>query len=296
MTTYGTQTTETKQYQLHWSRWIFLATVVLLNMICMMNMVSFSPVATLVTEYYNVSGDKIDIIALTPWSVNVIGMFLAIYCIGRFKLLIALRYSATITLIGGIIRALSTAFGFIEPSLQFWLTFLGQLVISLGHPIAITMSTKTSQVWFGEQERAISTPILGLSPVLGGMVGQGLAPLVINHNSKNVPLLNIIMAAPLLLTTILSWILLKRAEPPTPPSRSAEKLLCEDHPSFREILTNVGKVLKNPTVVTIILCQGAGSGLINTLLTQLNQVCSRYCYTMGYFASFPNMEFCPPLF
>ena len=32
----------------------------------------------------------------------------------------------------------------------------------------MTITTKISQVWFGEQERAISTPLLGLAPTLGG--------------------------------------------------------------------------------------------------------------------------------
>ena len=75
--------------------------------------------------------------------------------------------------------------------------------------------------------------------------------------------------------------MLKTAVPPTPPSRSAEKLLSEVAPSFREILKNLLKIIKNRSVLTIILCQGTGSGLMNTLLTQLNQLmCSRN-YTIG---------------
>ena len=68
----------------------------------------------------------------------------------------------------------------------------------------------------------------------------------------------------------------KSAVPLTPPSRSAEKLLAEAPPSFRQIVGNLKKIVRNKSVITIILCQGSGSGLMNTILTQLNQLmCSR---------------------
>ena len=76
----------------------------------------------------------------------------------------------------------------------------------------------------------------------------------------------------------------KSAVPPTPPSRSAEKLLVEVPPSFRQILGNLKKIIRNKSVITIILCQGIGSGLLNTLLTQLNQLmCSRNYTIEGKF-------------
>ena len=122
------------------------------------------------TNYYEITGDEIDVIVQTAWGLNILGMFLGIYVIGKYKLLIAVRYASVTTLIGGTIRVLSTAFSteLIAPRTQFWLTFAGQVIISLGHPIITTMSTKTSQAWFGERERAISTPLLALAPTLGG--------------------------------------------------------------------------------------------------------------------------------
>ena len=52
------------------------------------------------------------------------------------------------------------------------------------------MSTKLSQTWFSEKERPISTALIGLSPVLGGLSGQALSPLVMNDNPDNLPILN----------------------------------------------------------------------------------------------------------
>lgn len=78
-------------YKLYPIRWLFLATVVTLNMSCTLINVSFSPVATLVTQYYDIDGDTIDTLVLSAWSVNVLGMLLAVYFIGKFHLLVALR-------------------------------------------------------------------------------------------------------------------------------------------------------------------------------------------------------------
>jgi FLVCR family MFS transporter 7 len=262
------------EYILYKSRWLFLATVTLLNMVCTMITVSFSPIATLATKYYKINGDELDISALTPWAINIVGMVVAIYCIGRFKLLLSIRYAATLTLIGGTIRVLSTVFSddVIAWRTQFWLTYFGQVVISLGHPIALTMSTKVSQTWFGEKERAISTPILGLAPVLGGMMGQAISPAVMSDDPSNLPILNVVTASPLLITFLSSWLILRNAEPPSPPSRSAEKLLSEEPPTFKQLLINMKAVAFNRTALAIMICQGGGSGLMNTLLTQLNQV------------------------
>ena len=63
---------------------------------------------------------------------------------------------------------------------------------SLGTATATTMSTKLSQTWFSEKERPISTALIGLSPVLGGLSGQALSPLVMNDNPDNLPILNIV--------------------------------------------------------------------------------------------------------
>ena len=107
-------------------------------------------------------------------------------------------------------------------------------------------------------------------------LGQALSPAVMNDDPQNLPLLNIITASPLVLTTIVSFLFLKSATPPMPPSRSAEKLLMEEPPSLWQIGKNLLCLIKNRTVLAIILCQGGGSGLMNTLLTQLNQLmCSR---------------------
>ena len=71
----------TTEYKLYKRRWMFLITVASLNMICMFISVGFSPVASLVTQYYKITGDEIDLLVLIGWTINVTGMLFSIYCI-----------------------------------------------------------------------------------------------------------------------------------------------------------------------------------------------------------------------
>ena len=82
---------------------------------------------------------------------------------------------------------------------------VSQMIVALGAPITVTMSTVVSQTWFGEKERAISTPIMGLSPVLGGMIGQAVSPIVLQDNPDKVPILNIVTASPFVVTSIIRY-------------------------------------------------------------------------------------------
>ena len=107
---------------------------------------------------------------------------------------------------------------------------------------------------------------------LTGVIGQVIPLVILNNNPENVRILNIVTACPLLLTTLSSFVLLKSAEPPTPPSGSAEKLLNEKPKTLKELILTMLSFAKNATVVIIILIEGTGGGMLQVFLTQLNQL------------------------
>ena len=73
----------TSDYKVYKTRWLFLLTLALQNTICFLIGVSFSPVATLVTQYYQIDGDRIDLLVLSACGIHVIGILVSIYFIGR---------------------------------------------------------------------------------------------------------------------------------------------------------------------------------------------------------------------
>ena len=88
----------------------------------------------------------------------------------------------------------------------------------------------------------ISTPLLALAPLLGGALGQGISPMVVNDDVGQIPYLNIYTTALVVLGTFFSWVVLDREAPPTPPSRSAALLADLPPKTLKEILQDAKKV------------------------------------------------------
>ena len=101
-------------------------------------------------------------------------------------------------MIGAALRCFSTFPAYeerISQTPKFWLTFLGQSIIALGHPFLITMSTKVSQVWFAERERMLTTAAMAGAPALGAAIGSVVAPIIVSEKSENIPYLNLAFPA-----------------------------------------------------------------------------------------------------
>ena len=115
--------------------------------------------------------------------------------------------------------------GSLEPHTKFWLTFTGQIMIAIGHPFLITMSTKISQGWFPEEERILSTAAMACASAFGGMLGSVLAPLIVRKDKTNIPILNTVLPSLAVLGFLLTWLSVNSKYPPTPPSPSAERVM-----------------------------------------------------------------------
>lgn len=277
---------EAHHYKTYRTRWLFLFNVALINSGCFMTLYALDVVANESTEYYDVDSDKLDLMNLSPWIIYIFGLFFGIFVIERFELLLSLRVAATVTAVGSVVRVLST-FPPYKDSLpretQFWLTYAGQVIISLGHPIVMTMSTKTSQTWFPEAERPISTAVLGLASLIGGLLAQPLAPAIVNKDPEMIPYLNICFAVPVLCGCAITWIFVRSDGPPTPPSRSSALLLHKQKLNSREQLHKIGldiiTLLSSKTCLVLGLVQGAGVGMTNILMSQLTQLMCSKNYT-----------------
>ena len=128
-----------------------------------------------------------------------------------------MRFGSSCLMLGALIRGLSTFPAYeaqIEPRTKFWLTFTGHVILALGHPFLMTLSTKVwghslsesdgcscpycsnikvSQTWFGESERIVSTAAMAGSGAVGGMIGSILAPVIVNDNPANIPILQTVL-------------------------------------------------------------------------------------------------------
>jgi len=262
-------------YKTYPRRWLVMASIMTLNIFGYCLSISFGPVASQASEYYQVPGPTIDLIPLVALAVNMPGMFVAVYCIDRFGVKVGVRWGASCMLVGSLVRLFSTMPGLtdqLRPVNRFWLTFAGQAVMAMGHPFLITMSTKVSQVWFSERERIFTTAAMAGAAAFGAMIGSLLAPVIVSSSPSNIPLLNIIFPACMLAGVVAAWTTVNAPHPPTPPSLSAQKLREKPLLTVRQFFENIKQLLSNSTILNFILLMGGGIGIFNMLGTQLGQL------------------------
>ena len=61
----------------------------------------------------------------------------------------------------------------------------------MGH--RVHFFSKVSQTWFGESERIVSTAAMAGSGAVGGMIGSILAPVIVNDDPNNIPILQTVL-------------------------------------------------------------------------------------------------------
>ena len=124
-----------------------MISVISLNMVGYMTTISLAPVAPTAAEYYQVSGDRIDMFPLVGMGVNVPGLLIGLFIIEKYGIKVGMRFGSTCLLLGALVRALST-FPAYEESLEgptkFWITFTGHVIIAIGHPFLMTQVLQSS--------------------------------------------------------------------------------------------------------------------------------------------------------
>ena len=70
-----------------------MTSVILLNICGYMLAVSFGPVAREAAEYYDVSGDMIDMIPLVGLGVNIPGVLIGLFCIDKWGIKVIIDQS-----------------------------------------------------------------------------------------------------------------------------------------------------------------------------------------------------------
>ncbi|KAB7506440.1 Uncharacterized protein Anas_06425 [Armadillidium nasatum] len=98
----------------------------------------------------------------------------------------------------------------------------------------IFMSTKISQCWFPESQRGICTTILATANPIGVVVAQISVPLIV-EDADDIPLNDLVFLGVAIVNACIMFIFVRRSNPPTPPSYSADASK-ESRPPYLEQL------------------------------------------------------------
>ncbi|XP_077999714.1 solute carrier family 49 member A3-like [Glandiceps talaboti] len=255
------------QYRLYKKRWFVLFLATFLGFSNDVVWLSFSPAASVLAEYYNVSTNSINLVSLLHIFIPVPTTFIATWLLDTYGLRPSLLIGSLFMAIGSIIQLISTLH-IIPSSWQFAVAAIGQVFAATVSPIFNISPTKISEKWFGERERSLATMINTAS--YGLVLGNLLTPILVKY--KGVQFMFIMYSLPPVLGLFLTIFGLTSSAPPTPPSPSAAVKL-------QPYWTGLKQMLKNKQFLILMVLLGLESGLFDTLTIVGEEMLCTHGYT-----------------
>ncbi|KAL7630349.1 UNVERIFIED_CONTAM: hypothetical protein RMT77_019502 [Armadillidium vulgare] len=264
-----------EQIILYASRWGFLFAAFFSNMSSGTLFSDYSPVATDVADYYGKAPEDINWFSLMYMFFAIPGSFYGTYIVDRWGLKPTLWIGCSLNMIGALIRALSTSSVFTDDrNAQFAISISGQVLCANAQCFIIFMSTKISQCWFPESQRGICTTILATANPIGVVVAQISVPLIV-EDAEDIPLNDLVFLGIAIANVCIMFIFVRRSNPPTPPSYSADASK-ESRPPYLEQLKSAFTCFP---YLLLLFAIGGGIGLTVSLATLTEQMLCPLGYT-----------------
>nr|CAH8870452.1 unnamed protein product [Trichobilharzia regenti] len=208
-------------YRVYRTRWIVVIIFALLSCMNAYLWISFSPVANYFAEFYSTSYLILNLVSLIfPLITVILGIPIA-YSIDYLGIRPIIWGTATCNLICGCLRAVSsTSYFNISSSARLALFILGQVIASFGQPFCLFSTTSLATSWFPDNQRTTGNTIASLGNALGIMFCNAFAPNYVKKSSDIVSF-NYITLGIVIILFLLSITLVRKSEPPTPPSHVA---------------------------------------------------------------------------
>ncbi|VDQ13465.1 unnamed protein product, partial [Trichobilharzia regenti] len=172
-------------------------------------------------EFYSTSYLILNLVSLIfPLITVILGIPIA-YSIDYLGIRPIIWGTATCNLICGCLRAVSsTSYFNISSSARLALFILGQVIASFGQPFCLFSTTSLATSWFPDNQRTTGNTIASLGNALGIMFCNAFAPNYVKKSSDIVSF-NYITLGIVIILFLLSITLVRKSEPPTPPSHVA---------------------------------------------------------------------------
>ena len=281
--------------------------------------IGFAPIVELTERYYNVSSTWVNLLSAIFMFMYIPGSYLSMYLITKYGLRCSITVGAVLNAVGGWIRYASVfvAQRSDTPSpMAYGMLLVGQALPALAQPLFTNVPAKLAGDWFPNSERDVATVVAALFNPLGNAGGQVIPTLLVscvvasslssssvspsssmhdaNHTNTtgqvcptphDVLGMNTLLLVQATLATAsavwaIGWF---RADPPTPPSRSAELRGLEREryelspPSLRMSATStirqhLSALLSDVEFRKLLVGFGLGLAVFNALLTVLAQL------------------------
>jgi MFS family permease len=193
-------------------RWIVLVSFMFITLMTQLLWITFAPITSAAAQYYGKSDLWIGLLSMSFMIVYMLVVLPSAWIIDTRGFRRAVGIGSVITAACALTRGI---FGS-----NFALVFVSQIGIALGQPLVLGSITKLAAKWFPVNERATATGLGTLAIYLGILVGMIATP-VLTLKAGIVGMLWLYGA--LAAAAAVGFLLLAKAEPPTPPCASGQE-------------------------------------------------------------------------
>lgn len=152
-------------------RWLMLSVYMLVVAVNQLMWITFAPITSDATIYYDVSDLKIGLLSMCFMIVYLVVSIPASWIIDTYGIRIGVGIGVALTGIFGLLRGLV--------SINYNLLLLSQIGIAIGQPFILNAITKIAARWFPIEERATASGLGTLAMYIGILAGMILTPYLV---------------------------------------------------------------------------------------------------------------------
>lgn len=262
--------TEKVTYHVYRRRWLYLFVIFSNQVLNDITWISFSPVASYVAQYYDVSLSAINLQMTIFMAVHFVVTPVVIWGVDHWSFRWVLVLGSVLCGLGMAIKGISTWDAITPPDWRYTLTLVGSLISAVSQPMTMMVPTRYSQTWHPAHERTMATAVACMAAPVGSIVAISATPLFVRSPS-DVPLINTVWAIPALVSAGVAVVGVTRSAPPTPPSASAA---CQPPP--QPFFSTLKTLVTRRAVLVLMVSIGLAIGLVNSFTVLLGQLlCTR---------------------
>jgi MFS transporter, FLVCR family, MFS-domain-containing protein 7 len=205
-------TASTVEYRVYKRRWLGLVQLALLNIVISWDWITFAAVSSSAATYFSTSETNINWASTAFLFAFVVATPFTSWTLHRHGPKLSIMAAAVLTLVGNGIKYGGTA------SHHLSVMMLGQMVIGLAQPFALSSATSYSNLWFTPSGRTAATALVSLANPFGAAIGQLISPFWVDNPSQINRLVGFVA---IISAAVSAFSLFVPGQPPTPPSAAS---------------------------------------------------------------------------
>lgn len=261
-------TSELIVYQVYKRRFFGLAQLVLLNIVASWGWISFAPVSSTASQFFNTSESTINWLSTAYLFAFVPASVVSSYVLHRYGCKMSIMAAAALLLVGSWVK-----YGATYRS-NFAGVMFGQLLLGFAQPFVLASPTSYSNIWFSPQGRTTATAVASLSNPFGAALGQLISPFWADKPS-DIP--NLVLYVSIITSVACIPAFFIPSRPPTPPSAGSS--LDEHRDGWNSMKKDLRVLVRSPEFFIIFLSYSVYVALFNAFSSLINQILEPYGFS-----------------